>query len=139
MGKYLKSEVKKIAIEAGLEMMAKKKESSGICFIGKREMENFISEYTNHKPREFSDLDSGCMVGRHNGIHRCTIGQTVKAIYSSKAYFILYKEIKNNEIFVVNRSYRPAIYTNFVKTDNPVWIIREPQELQRNVVLYSQH
>lgn len=44
LGEYLKSDVKKIAREAGLTEIAEKKESMGICFVGKREFQHFISE-----------------------------------------------------------------------------------------------
>lgn len=44
LGKYLKSDVKKIALEIGLDKIVQKKESTGICFIGKRNFQNFISE-----------------------------------------------------------------------------------------------
>lgn len=44
LGNYLKSHVKTIAKEAGLYRVVQKKESMGICFVGKREFQNFISE-----------------------------------------------------------------------------------------------
>jgi tRNA-specific 2-thiouridylase len=44
LGDYLKSHVKKIAEEAGLHRITRKKESMGICFVGKREFQDFISE-----------------------------------------------------------------------------------------------
>lgn len=44
LGEYLKRDVKKIAKEANLELVANKKESMGICFIGKREFKDFIVE-----------------------------------------------------------------------------------------------
>lgn len=44
LGDYLKNHVKIIAKEAGLYRIAQKKESMGICFVGKREFQNFISE-----------------------------------------------------------------------------------------------
>lgn len=44
LGNYLKSQVKMMAIEIGLYQIARKKESMGICFVGKREFQDFISE-----------------------------------------------------------------------------------------------
>lgn len=43
LGDYLKSNVKQIAEEAGLDVVVRKKESTGICFVGKRNFKNFIS------------------------------------------------------------------------------------------------
>lgn len=44
LGEYLKTDVKKMAKEANLDLVANKKESMGICFIGKREFKDFIVE-----------------------------------------------------------------------------------------------
>lgn len=44
LGNYLKTRVKEIAKEAGLHQLIQKKESMGICFVGKREFQDFISE-----------------------------------------------------------------------------------------------
>jgi len=44
LGNYLKNHVKMMAIQAGLCQIARKKESMGICFVGKREFQDFISE-----------------------------------------------------------------------------------------------
>lgn len=44
IGDYVKKDIKKIAIEEGLDRIAAKDESMGICFIGSRTFQNFISE-----------------------------------------------------------------------------------------------
>lgn len=44
LGNYLKNHIKMIAKETGLHKIAEKKESMGICFVGKREFQDFISE-----------------------------------------------------------------------------------------------
>lgn len=53
LGNYLKKDVKKIAEEIGLDKIVHKKESTGICFIGKRNFQNFISEVWYNKYRIF--------------------------------------------------------------------------------------
>lgn len=50
LGTYLKSHVKMMAIEAGLYQIARKKESMGICFVGKRQFQHFISEVNDTSP-----------------------------------------------------------------------------------------
>lgn len=49
LGEYLKRDVKRIALEAGLDLIVRKKESMGICFVGKRCFQNFISEVEKSK------------------------------------------------------------------------------------------
>ncbi|XP_069694027.1 mitochondrial tRNA-specific 2-thiouridylase 1 isoform X2 [Periplaneta americana] len=95
-----KTQVKKIASEYGMDYISKKKESSGICFIGTRHFQNFISEYLNDSPGYFRDIDSGVIVGRHAGIHHWTIGQRCRIGGQLKPYYVARKEPKNNDIFV---------------------------------------
>jgi len=57
LGDYLKSHVKKIAEETGLHRIRQKKESMGICFVGKREFQDFISEV-----KERSSLNYMCIL-----------------------------------------------------------------------------
>lgn len=49
LGGYLKKDVKQIAREAGLDKVVSKKESTGICFVGKRNFQDFISEVEHDK------------------------------------------------------------------------------------------
>uniref|UniRef100_A0A3B4UDW7 Mitochondrial tRNA-specific 2-thiouridylase 1 n=1 Tax=Seriola dumerili TaxID=41447 RepID=A0A3B4UDW7_SERDU len=64
--------VKKIAAEAGLHHVLKKKESMGICFIGERHFENFILEYLEPKPGNFVSIEDGTVMGTHKGIAPAT-------------------------------------------------------------------
>lgn len=49
LGGYMKKDVKQIAKEAGLDKVVSKKESTGICFVGKRNFQAFISEVEHNK------------------------------------------------------------------------------------------
>lgn len=132
LGNYLKKDVKKIAQEAGLDMIVRKKESMGMCFIGKREYQNFISEYIDDKPGKFIDLDTGIVVGEHKGIHYWTIGQRCKIAGWNPPYFVFRKDIESNNILVVSGTNHPALYTDFVVTEAPHWIAAEPSDFSQN-------
>jgi tRNA-specific 2-thiouridylase len=73
VGHLCKSEVKRMAASLGLAT-AYKKESMGICFIGKRSFPQFIRQYVPHTPGPFCSLD-GTILGQHEGLWRYTIGQ----------------------------------------------------------------
>ncbi|XP_076750682.1 mitochondrial tRNA-specific 2-thiouridylase 1 isoform X2 [Xylocopa sonorina] len=128
LGGYMKYNIKQIAREAELDIVAHKKESMGICFVGKRNFQDFISEYISDKPGEFIDLDSGKVVGKHMGFHYWTIGQRVKLGGFSAPYFVYKKDIELNNIIVVQGTNHPALYTDFLVTKLPYWISSEPDE-----------
>ncbi|XP_011629598.2 LOW QUALITY PROTEIN: mitochondrial tRNA-specific 2-thiouridylase 1 [Pogonomyrmex barbatus] len=127
LGNYLKSHVKTMALEAGLHQIAWKKESMGICFVGKRKFQDFISEYIKDKPGDYIDLDSGLSIGRHSGVHKRTIGQRCKIASCLKPYYVFSKDLKTNTIIVVSSTTHPALYTDFLITQDIHWINQEPR------------
>ncbi|XP_011257093.1 mitochondrial tRNA-specific 2-thiouridylase 1 [Camponotus floridanus] len=135
LGNYLKNHVKTIAKEASLHKIAQKKESMGICFVGKREFQDFISEYIDDKPGEYVDLDSGLSIGKHNGIHKLTIGQRCRIGGCENAYYVFSKDQKTNTIIAVDSGIHPALYTDFLITQDVHWISEEPHELRHSGVL----
>src|SRR5215510_11716068 len=73
VGELKKSEVRRIALEAGLPNHAKK-DSTGICFIGERPFRDFLNRYLPKVPGRIVDED-GKLVGEHIGLAFYTIGQ----------------------------------------------------------------
>ena len=73
IGGMNKQEVRKIAEEAGLAT-AKKKDSTGVCFIGERDFSKFLSEFLPAKPGKMMTVD-GEVKGEHFGLMNYTIGQ----------------------------------------------------------------
>ncbi|XP_024875846.1 mitochondrial tRNA-specific 2-thiouridylase 1 [Temnothorax curvispinosus] len=134
LGNYLKSHVKMMAVQIGLRQIARKKESMGICFVGKREFQDFISEYIKDKPGDYIDLDSGLPIGRHDGIHKRTIGQGCKISGCLKPYYVFSKDQESNTIMVVGGTTHPALYTDFLITREIHWINEEPRELNNGVL-----
>ena len=54
--------------------LQKKKDSVGICFVGKRKFSTFIDNYLEKEPGNFVDLDDN-LIGQYSSIHNYTIGQ----------------------------------------------------------------
>ena len=73
VGELHKSEVRRIATEIGLHN-AKKKDSTGICFIGERPFREFLNRYISHEPGPIKD-EKGRTVGQHVGLSFYTLGQ----------------------------------------------------------------
>ncbi|XP_001600621.1 mitochondrial tRNA-specific 2-thiouridylase 1 [Nasonia vitripennis] len=134
LGEYLKKDVKKMAKEANLEILANKKESMGICFIGSRQFQDFIVEYVEEKPGYFIDFKTGNIVGKHTGIHQWTLGQGCKIGGLPSPYFVFRKDTDNNNIYVVAGSSHPALFSEFLVASNVHWINEEPLELKNRKV-----
>ena len=73
VGELRKTEVRRIAAEIGLPN-AKKKDSTGICFIGERPFREFLNRYLSHEPGAIED-EHGRRLGRHVGLSFYTLGQ----------------------------------------------------------------
>ena len=73
VGELRKTEVRRIAAEIGLPN-AKKKDSTGICFIGERPFRDFLNRYLQHAPGDIED-ERGRRIGRHVGLSFYTLGQ----------------------------------------------------------------
>ena len=67
MGNLTKPEVRKIALEAGIPT-AKKKDSTGICFIGERNFTNFLKNYLPNKPGKVVNIETNEVIGEHNTV-----------------------------------------------------------------------
>ncbi|KAJ8720233.1 hypothetical protein PYW07_012276 [Mythimna separata] len=128
----LKKEVRDIAKSEGLLNVATKKDSTGICFIGKNKFQKFIEEYIETKKGKFIDIDSGQVVGEHGGLHKWTVGQRCGVPSHKEAYFIFKKDLDTNDIYVVSGTKHPALWNNICFTGSPHWIHSEPTELVNN-------
>ncbi|ESN99395.1 hypothetical protein HELRODRAFT_66727 [Helobdella robusta] len=101
IGCYKKASVKQIASDIGLDFIAKKKESTGICFIGKRNFQKFMLEYLPAKKGYFIDFDDNKIIGEHHGVQFWTIGQRALIPGRKKPYFVVKRNPSDQSIFVV--------------------------------------
>lgn len=101
IGGYEKSEVRRIAEEARL-ISAQRKDSQGICFLGKIHYNDFIKRYLGEKPGKIVELESGKILGSHRGFWFHTIGQRKGIGLSGGPWFVVKKDIENNVIYVSN-------------------------------------
>lgn len=116
--------VRDIAVKAQIPT-ASKRDSMGICFIGKRNFGQFISQYMAETPApgSFVDIDTGEIVGHHEGFTRYTIGQGAKISGANTKYFVCGKGVGDNAkddsniIFVCNDTHHPSLYTDELKID----------------------
>lgn len=128
IGDMLKKDVKRIAKEIGLQKIADKKESTGICFIGKRNFHGFIEDYIPPAQGRFIDIETDQVVGHHKGTHYWTIGQRALIPGLSHPYFIVKLEPKSQDILVAGCTHHPSLYSQSMYVTEPHWISSEPQQ-----------
>ncbi len=117
IGDYLKSEVRQIAKKAGL-ITASKKDSQGICFLGKVSLGDFLKQYIPEKRGAILGTN-GKKLGEHKGVYFYTIGQRHGlAISGKKPYYIIKKDVKSNTIIVVEGDSNPKLYRKRIELTN---------------------
>lgn len=101
LGDIPKTEVRRIAHDINLPV-ADKKDSTGICFIGERDFKEFLQNYIPAKSGNMVDIESGRIIGQHEGIMYYTIGQRkgLNIGGPGDAWFVVGKEYDNNVLYV---------------------------------------
>lgn len=128
IGELEKKEVREIAKNLGL-CTHDKKDSTGICFIGKRDFKEFISGYIPYQKGHFETL-KGDVVGEHEGAAYYTIGQR-KGIGiggAGEPWFVVRKDIARN-VVVVEQGDHPALYSTGLIATHLSWVSESPGPL----------
>ncbi|TLG71534.1 tRNA 2-thiouridine(34) synthase MnmA [Culicoidibacter larvae] len=118
LGGMEKPEVRRIAEEAGLAT-AKKKDSTGICFIGERDFKEFLQNYLPAQPGKMMTFE-GEEKGDHIGLMYYTIGQRngLNIGGAGGPWFVAGKNIKDNILYVANSDDEEKLYsTSSIITD----------------------
>ena len=92
---------------------ADKKDSTGICFIGERDFNEFLSNYLPAQPGNIVDT-YGNIMGKHDGLMYHTIGQRrgLGIGGEGEAWFVCGKDLDKNELIVCQGSTNPLLYSN---------------------------
>lgn len=114
IGHLKKSEVRRIAEELGLPV-AKKRDSQGICFVGKINVKEFLKSELGMKDGEIIDIDSGKVMGTHNGLWFYTIGQREGLGLAGGPWYVVKKNLEKNVVYIAKGEKNPALFTNKVK------------------------
>lgn len=99
IGGMMKHEVREIALQAGLPS-AKRKDSQGICFLGKINYNDFVRRFLGEKEGAIVELETGKKIGTHRGYWFHTIGQRKGLGLSGGPWFVIKKDVLDNVIYV---------------------------------------
>ncbi len=106
IGHLMKHEVRDIAQHAGLPS-ATRKDSQGICFLGKINYNDFLRRYLGEQEGKIVELETGKILGKHKGFWFHTIGQRKGLLLSGGPWFVVKKDIEENVLYV-SQGYDPA-------------------------------
>ena len=124
VGGLTKPEVRKIAEEAGLPV-SKKKDSTGVCFIGERNFKKFLNTFLPAQPGDMVTPE-GEKVGSHDGLMYYTLGQRrglgIGGRGDGRSFFVVDKDLKNNRLIVAQGEDHPLLYSRACTADQATFI-----------------
>ncbi|AIK17290.1 tRNA 2-thiouridine(34) synthase MnmA [Glaesserella parasuis] len=130
VGDIEKPIVRAIAEDLGLAT-AKKKDSTGICFIGERKFKDFLARYLPAQAGDIKTVD-GQVIGRHDGLMYHTLGQRkglgiggVKGA-SENAWYVVEKDLVNNVLIVAQGQDNSALLSSGLIASQLHWVDRQP-------------
>ncbi|XP_024906766.1 mitochondrial tRNA-specific 2-thiouridylase 1 isoform X2 [Pteropus alecto] len=126
LGGLTKDFVKKIAAENRLHHVLQRKESMGICFVGKRNFENFILQYLQPRPGRFISIEDNRVLGTHKGWFLYTLGQRAKIGGLREPWYVAEKDGGRGDVFVAPGTDHPALFRDLLRTSRVHWIAEEP-------------
>ncbi len=132
IGDYVKPEVREIARKAGLPT-AEKKDSQGICFLGRVPLGDFLKEYIKPKNGPIVTTN-GEKVGEHEGIFFYTVGQRHGiGVGGGEPYYIAEKNPKTNTLVVAQGNDNPALFKKEIEIADIHFINSEHSDIPWNV------
>jgi tRNA-specific 2-thiouridylase len=133
VGEIEKPEVRALAQRHNLAT-ARKKDSTGICFIGERRFSDFLKQYLPAQPGDIVSLD-GEHLGRHQGLMYHTIGQRQGlgigglANHDEAPWYVVDKDLAGNRLLVAQGNDHPALFRSSLTSSHVYWVSGEPPAL----------
>ena len=129
VGGMTKAQVRAAARAAGLPT-SEKRDSTGVCFIGERDFKAFLQTYLPARPGDTRELDTGKLVGRHDGLMYYTLGQRrglgIGGGGDGRRWFVVGKDLHQNVLWVAQGDDHPALYTSHALASQATWIAELP-------------
>jgi tRNA-specific 2-thiouridylase len=140
LGEINKTEVRKIAEQINLPN-AKKKDSTGICFIGERPFREFLNRYLSYAPGEIRTPEEE-VIGQHVGLSFYTLGQRKgigiggiksrqKEDGSSDAWYVARKDVPNNRLYAVQGHDHPWLLSQALEAGQVSWIAGQAPSIEK--------
>lgn len=125
LGDYPKQEVRRMAAEAGLPN-AERKDSQGICFLGKIDYNDFIERHLGTRPGPVIEIETGRKIGEHRGYWFHTIGQRKGLGMSGGPWYVVRKNVRDNVVYVSRGHDTRRQYGRSIPVEEMHWITADP-------------
>ncbi len=127
IGELTKPETRELARKYGLAT-AEKKDSQGICFVGKVGIKDFLQQFVDAEPGKIVD-QKGNVVGEHDGALFYTIGQRQGlGVGGGLPYYVVGKDMDKNEVYVTTDLQDSRLWSSEITLAGPHWINGAPKE-----------
>lgn len=127
IGEYKKAEVRAMARKLGLST-AEKKDSQGICFVGKVGIKDFLEQFVTAEPGKIID-QKGQVVGEHDGALFYTIGQRQGlGVGGGLPFYVVGKDMAKNEVYVTTDLQDGRLWNDSLTLTSLFWINDPPRE-----------
>ena len=138
VGEFEKSEVRKMAKKFGL-INAQKKDSQGLCFVGKVDMKEFLERFIPNKKGDILNME-GKKIGEHDGVHYYTLGQRhgfkiLEKGIDDNAYYVVAKDLEKNTLIVSQDSLKLTTWKPGFQVEKKIieieyinWVLGEEPE-----------
>jgi tRNA-uridine 2-sulfurtransferase len=126
VGELPKSEVRRIAAEAGF-VTAAKKDSTGICFIGERRFRDFLARFVAAQPGDI-ETPEGLRIGSHGGVCFYTIGQRDglgiggRRDAGPEPWYVVGKDLARNVLIAVQGTDHPLLMSQRLRAHSATWV-----------------
>lgn len=125
IGEFTKPQVRELARKYGLAT-AEKKDSQGICFVGKVGIKEFLQQFVTAEPGDIID-QHGQTIGQHDGAIFYTIGQRQGLhVGGGLPYYVVGKDMAKNEVYVTTDLQDNRLWSRDITLASPHWINGEP-------------
>ena len=124
VGGMTKAQVRAIAEDRGLPV-SRKKDSTGICFIGERRFRDFLKTFLPAQPGDMVAPD-GEVVGRHEGLMYYTLGQRrglgIGGRGDGRSWFVIGKDLEHNRLLVSQGEEHPLLWSSVCLCEDVTWV-----------------
>jgi len=124
IGKLQKSEVRKLAEQYHLPN-AKRKDSQGICFLGKIPFDRFLEYHLGKRPGRLIEQETGTVLGGHDGFWYFTVGQRRGIKLSGGPWYVVKKDTVTNEVFISHGTHHELLARDMFAVGAVNWIAGE--------------
>jgi len=124
LGFFTKEQVRQKAVEFNLPN-AQRKDSYGICFLGKISFDDFLEHHLSKKPGNLIEFETGKIMGQHQGFWFHTIGQRKGIGLSGGPWFVVTKNAVTNEVFISKNYHDPSKERKSFAVERLHWIANQ--------------